>query len=98
MFLLRIPMLTRVLAFLLATLCLSPAAVAQSYFSGTVRDTHAAGIAGITVSAGHVVNGGIGFYFATDGQAVTDAFGNYAITTLAQGSVTQYVMTAQGPG
>ena len=89
-------MIARALVFLLAAL--PGAAVAQSYFSGTVRDTHGAGIAGVTVSAGHVANGGIGFYFATDGQAVTDALGGYAINTLAQGRTTQYVMTAQAPG
>lgn len=72
-------------------------ASATSYFSGTVTDTLNQPIAGATVIAGHQT---FSFVqpFVIDGQAMTDAQGQYAITTLAPDSSGAYVVAARATG
>lgn len=72
-------------------------AAAQGYFAGTVVDANNLPLAGATVQAGHAT--GIIQPWQVDGQAVTDAQGHYAITTLAAGDGSgNYILIARAPG
>ncbi len=75
-------------------------ACAQStpYFSGTVRDGSNQPLAGVAIEAGHV-DFQIWGNFTVDGQAVTNAQGQYAITTLGAGDGSgNYVLIARLAG
>lgn len=81
----------------LSLLAVSQFAAAQAYFAGTVVDANNQPIAGATVQAGQMT--GMITPFDVDGQAITDAQGHYAITTLAAGNGSgDYVLIAKAPG
>jgi hypothetical protein len=79
-------------------LSISTHAAAQTYFAGTVVGGNNQLLAGVTVDAGHV-NFPIGGNFFLDGQATTNAQGQYAITTLGAGDGSgNYILIALLPG
>jgi len=86
-----------------ASLCLffalfwSSMTQANTYFSGTVVDTQNQPLVGVTVLAGHPTYSFVD-PFVIDGQATTDAQGQYAITTLAGNGWGTYVVAAQLAG
>src|SRR6185312_4864677 len=83
----------------LALLAGAPAiGIAQTFFAGTVVDGGNQPIAGASVDAGHMTFPIFG-QFISDGQAVTDALGHFAITTLAAGDGSgSYLLVARAPG
>src|SRR5258708_1847297 len=98
-------MICRVLPARLAIACgfLLAFGVAQAqspaYFSGRVMDSQGNPIAGATIQAGFVGLVFAGWSYVVDGQATTNAQGDYAITTLDSANTTgQYVLVSQNPG
>jgi len=75
----------------------TPQSPSDVYFSGAVVDAQNLPLAGVSVQAGHNQIF-FGYLFIVDGQATTDADGNYSITTLAGNGTGNYILAAQLPG
>jgi hypothetical protein len=74
-------------------------AQSPAYFSGHVMDSQGNPIAGATIQAGFVGLVFAGWSYVVDGQATTNAQGDYAITTLDSANTSgQYVLVSQTPG
>lgn len=81
----------------IAMLC-TTTANATTYFAGVIVDGNNQPLAGATVQAGHVTVPILGTFVA-DGQATTNAQGEYAITTLGAGDGTgNYTLVASLAG